>query len=334
MNKNIFFELVTKVLSGEATKCEQELFDSYMIDPEYRNLYEWLKKEWYKEIRHPVAKFDYAKSLEKLRTKIRNAEQEEQRTLAFGMPFEKRTLYIAASVVIFLAIGFLGKTLLYNQDFQKQPHFLSYKTERGERKLIELPDGSKVHLNAETTIQYPSDFSGKERKINLSGEAFFSVKRDTKRPFIVNSGDVSTTVLGTSFNVSAFTGNNTYVTVESGKVKVANEENNSEIILTKGEQAIYDKSMNAMDKMVVNIGAYTDWRNGFLHFNETTLKQAIEQMEKWYDVTIECDEQTLLERNIRGVYQNESLHEVLEDMQFMFELKYEFVNDSLIMITE
>ncbi|MDN5214839.1 FecR domain-containing protein [Fulvivirgaceae bacterium BMA12] len=332
MNKNAFFELVTKVLSGEASPAEKKLFDSYMFDQEYRNLYEYVKKEWHREIRHPEKKFEFAKSLEKLRAKIKKAEQAKENTSIIKMPVFKTIGYVAAAVILLLTVGFLGKTLLFNENASKQTHFLSYKTQRGERKLIELPDGSKVYLNAETSIRYPSDFSGNVRNINLTGEAFFEVKReDIRRPFSVHSADVTTTVLGTSFNISAFPDKDAHITVATGKVKVANQLDNKRVILTKGEQAIYDKS--GLHKTTVDVSAYTDWRNGILRFDGIPLDKAIGQMERWYDVTIEYDS-TLLDRSIRGIYKNESLRQVLEDMQFMLELKYEFVNDSLIVIRE
>ena len=334
MNQNAFFELVTKVLSGEATPDEIKLFDSYMLDDECRDLYEWLKKEWDKDVEHPVEKFEYARGLEKLQTKIKSAEQTQRAATVLRMPMQKRFLYAAASVALLLTFAFLAKTLLLSDNIKKQVHFQSYQTQRGERKVIELPDGSKIHMNSETSIRYPSDFSGSERKVSLTGEAFFLVREDRQRPFTVQSGDVTTTVLGTSFNVSAFPENNAYITVVSGKVKVTNQLADAKIILTKGEQAVYNKQVGDLSKTVVDVGPYTDWRNGILHFDGITFGEAIGQMERWYNVTIQCNSSTLIDRNIRGIYEKESLENVLEDMQFMLELKYEFVNDSLIMIRQ
>lgn len=334
MDKNIFFELVTKVLSGEVTQSEKKLFDSYMIDEEYRNIYDWLKKEWYKEIKHSTEKFEYAKGLEKLRTKIKNVEQARQSASIRKIPYRKRVLRIAASVILLLTAGFLAKSLLFDENPEKQVRLISYETLRGEKKIVELPDGSKVHLNSQTNISYPSDFSVGGRRVNLSGEAFFQVKRDTERPFIVFSGDVATTVLGTSFNISAFSENDTYVTVESGKVKVTNQLDDAELILLKGEQVIYDRNTGNITKMSVDTGPHTSWRNGVLYFDGVTFGKAIDEMERWYNVTIKCSSPTLLDRNIRGIYKNETLSEVLEDMQFMLELQHEFVNDSLIVIKQ
>ena len=332
MNKNTFFELVTKVLSGEATGEERKLFDSYMLSDEYRNLYSWLKKEWHKEIKHPAKGFDYARGLDKLRGKIKSAEQTQHSAPVVKMPGKKRFFYVAASIALLLAFGFLGKTMLFRENTQKQVHFLSYQTQKGEKKIIELPDGSKVHLNAATKIRYPAEFSATERNIALTGEAFFLVKEDAKRPFTVLSGDIATTVLGTSFNVSAFAENDARITVVSGKVRVASQSGNAAIILTKGEQAVYNKQAGNLGKKTVNVAPYTGWLSGTLHFEGITLGKAIARMERWYNVEIECSSSSLLERNIRGVYEKESLETVLEDLQFMLDLKYEFVNDSLVVI--
>ena len=333
MNKNTFFELVTKVLSGEATREERKLFDSYMLSDEYRNLYSWLKKEWYKEIKHPAKNFDYDRGLDKLRSKIGSAAQTQTRAPVVKMPAKKMFFYAAASIALLLAFGFLGKTMLFREDTRKQVHFLSYQTQKGEKKIIELPDGSKVHLNAATRVHYPAEFSGNERNIALTGEAFFLVAEDEKRPFTVHSGDLVTTVLGTSFNVSAFAENDTRITVVSGKVKVANQSGNAAMVLTKGEQAVYDKKAGNLSKTTVNVAPYTGWLSGTLHFEGITLGKAIARMERWYNINIECSSSSLLERNIRGVYEKEPLETVLEDLQFMLDLKYELVNDSLVVIT-
>ena len=143
-----------------------------------------------------------------------------------------------------------------------------------------------------------------------------------------------TTVLGTSFNVSAFPENDALITVVSGKVNVSNQLDSTAVTLTKGEQALYRKSVGGISKTEVDVIPYTGWRNGILHFEGITLEKAIEQMERWYNVSIECQSSGLLQRNIRGVYEKEPLQKVLDDMQFMLDLKYECVNDSVLVIMQ
>lgn len=332
MNKHDFFELATKILSGQGTSEDKTLHIFLLKNEEYRKFFLWYQSKWNAEETVFGKDYNYLRGLELLRTKITESENKITRIPSIKSRLDRRIIQIAASIIIIIGLGYLSYNITKKESGETQNiAFVTKSTKRGERTKIELPDGSIVHLNSESNITYPEIFNKKLRKIQLEGEAFFEVVSDEKRPFIVHSGEITTTVLGTKFNVSNRS-NNVYVTLESGKVKVSQSNSEKEFFLIPGDQFSYDITTGITRKTKVKTSLFTDWRNGTLQFNEINFAEAIKKIENWYNIEIECNSEDLLKRNIRGKYDNEELKTVLEDLEFMFDFKYEFVNDSAIII--
>ena len=333
MNNNDFFELATKILSGQETPEDRNLHLFLMKNEEYGKFFIWYKSKWEEKQTSSGRNFNYSRGLELLRTKINAVEHKSPKFSTKEFQLGKRIWQIAASVVILLGLGYLSYSLINNTSNQQPQNIalVTKITERGERVRIELPDGSIVYMNSESEISYPERFDKKERKVYIKGEAFFEVVREEKHPFTVRTGKIKTTVLGTKFNVLSKP-DNVSVTLETGKVKVSMDNVGDEFFLAPGEQFSFDIARGITKKTKVNTGLFTEWRNGTLQFNEINFSKAIKQLENWYDVEIECNSEELLNRNIRGKYANEELKMVLEDLEFMFDFNYEFVNDSAIII--
>ena len=157
----------------------------------------------------------------------------------------------------------------------------------GEDKHLFLPDGSEVWVNAGTTIKYPNEFRGEERLVHLDGEAYFSVTKDESRPFIVSSKAFSVKVLGTKFNVKAYSGDEkATATLTSGKVEVTTNTKVSKI-LNPNEQLIFNKATSAIDIAEVLSSETDSWLNGQLIFDNVPLKEIIQTLERKFDVTID-----------------------------------------------
>ena len=130
---------------------------------------------------------------------------------------------VAASIAIVLGIAIV----LYLSQSTTGINYLTKSTERGQKATITLSDGSTVRLNSESSITYPESFAEEIRELELVGEAFFDIKKDQDRPFIVSSHKIETTVLGTSFNINAYDSTAVSVALVSGKVKVNTTQNNT-----------------------------------------------------------------------------------------------------------
>ncbi|MBP3285762.1 MAG: FecR domain-containing protein [Prevotella sp.] len=156
---------------------------------------------------------------------------------------------------------------------------------QGKTAKLLLPDGSKVWLSACSRLIFPHRFLGNApREVRLIGEAFFEVTHDEKRPFIVHSGNISTTVLGTTFNVRCFEGEQPRVTLASGSVQVSN--NGDRLVrLMPGQQAMLGDN-NSFNIEEADVEGVTNWRNGGFYFENQTLREVLTEIGRWYNYNV------------------------------------------------
>ena len=155
---------------------------------------------------------------------------------------------------------------------------------KGGEYQVMLADGTKVWLNSASRLIYPQSFMGKERRVVLSGEAFFDVAHDAERPFIVETSRMNVKVLGTRFNVNDYDDNEEVsTTLVNGSVEIVSGDQQA-FRLVPGEQA-YGKE-NELEKREVNVRLYTSWIDGKFLFNNTELEEIAKQISRWYDVEI------------------------------------------------
>lgn len=170
------------------------------------------------------------------------------------------------------------------QDTRPVEHHV-LRVPRGGEYVLALADGTKVWLNAETELHYPSRFEGAERRVRVVGEAYFQVTKSDSCPFIVEAGDVAVRVTGTEFNVMAYAGHDRVeTTLVRGGVDVM--AGNAGQRLTPGMQAVYLKHDGRLDSREVDTWLYTSWKEGIFEFRDLSLGEIAEQLERWYDVDI------------------------------------------------
>ena len=168
----------------------------------------------------------------------------------------------------------------------------------GEYNLI-LPDGTKIYLNAGTSLRYPDHFAGGIREIFLSGEAYLEVARDTTSPFIVRTPDVDVRVLGTVFNVNAYPdGEYVRTTLVEGKVEALCGD--ERILMEPGTQVAYNKMMCEADYFPVDVRLFTSWKDGYYDFEEMSLGELMQVLSRWYDVKAEFAEPALKDLKFSG----------------------------------
>lgn len=155
---------------------------------------------------------------------------------------------------------------------------------RGGENTVILADGTTVHLNAGSKLTYPVRFTGKRRIVALEGEAYFEVVADENHPFVVQTHLGEVLVLGTAFNVNAYTNASVcYTTLVHGKVQISAPKVGT-VTLQPGEQAVV--SANGSEKRVVNLEEYVGWVNGVYTFNNRSLGEIMETFERWYDIQV------------------------------------------------
>jgi ferric-dicitrate binding protein FerR (iron transport regulator) len=164
--------------------------------------------------------------------------------------------------------------------------FNTMSTPKGRQFRLTLPDGTRVWLNSATAIRYPTAFTGNERKVEISGEAYFEVAKNVKMPFIVNVKDkISVQVLGTSFNINAYdNGNSSKTSLLEGSVQV--NASGKKQTLTPGQQARIDAGNNIRLIENADLEKAVAWKNGYFNFNDEDIYEVMRQLERWYDIEV------------------------------------------------
>lgn len=204
-----------------------------------------------------------------------------------------------------------------------------FETPRGGQYNITLSDGTVVYLNAESKLKYPIVFRGKERLVELEGEAYFDVKKSSlngdEKPFIVKTAKQTITVLGTQFNVNAYTNsylNEQRTTLVEGKVFVENDKKH--IILKPGNQVIIKGGQLISKK--VDVKTYTSWVNDTFIFEDTELREVLNVLGRWYDFDYEVKNDSYNVQLYANISRKKNFKEVLDilsksDIQFKLEKK-------------
>jgi ferric-dicitrate binding protein FerR (iron transport regulator) len=205
----------------------------------------------------------------------------------------------------------------------------------GQEASYTLPDGTGIRLNSESTLSYNNTFGEKNRLVSLSGEAYFEVKKDGKRPFIVSTSKMNIEVTGTSFNVYAFDNDNlAEVTLMTGSVKVSSKKNpECEALLKSGEKAVYDVSTGEISVQEVDIRQEAAWLNGELVFKSETLRNALAKIERKYGIHI-CYEGklSLLDDRFSGrIAKNYNISDVMKILTGQYPLKYKHKGDQIVL---
>ena len=210
-------------------------------------------------------------------------------------------------------------------------------TPRGSEFMVMLEDSTKVWLNAESQLIYPESFDEKERRVKIKGEAYFQVAKDATRPFYVESSGITIRVYGTEFNINAYAEEKeVYTTLVAGSISLQHaNESKSELVLTPGHQAIYNKDNKITSVKSVNTEAITSWHNGRFVFEEQTLEQIMKTLARWYNFEYEFDNENIRSTIFKGSaprYAN--LSEVLSILEKSGGLKFRAKNDKIIITTE
>lgn len=177
-------------------------------------------------------------------------------------------------------------SLVLGEESISETQQLIMKIPKGGTYQVTLPDGTKVWLNAESILKYPSRFEGFQRRVNLSGEAYFEVVKDKKRPFRVTTAGQNLEVLGTQFNITAYDSESAIkTTLVEGSVRITNLKAGVDNTLKPGQQSIITGGNT--DIKEVSTQQFSAWKDGFFIFEGTPFPEVLEQLARWYDIQIE-----------------------------------------------
>ena len=218
--------------------------------------------------------------------------------------------------------------LVYNNQAPEDTalHNISYNsliTPRGGEYTVVLADGTKVWLNAASSLRYPTRFSGNERKVELTGEAYFEVVHNASRPFVVMVSGVKVTDLGTRFNINAYADEPFMkTTLAQGKLGVEKAGNGKMIVLAPGYEVLIDK-MQKMKVVKANLKDALAWKNGLFSFSTESLGSIMRKLSRWYDADVKFDDVKEEELHFTGtVHKYEKIETVLQMLELTNEVKF------------
>ena len=164
--------------------------------------------------------------------------------------------------------------------------FNELEVPRGGEYKVKLVDGTLVYLNSATRMKYPVKFDEKERKVYLSGEAYFEVAKDPERPFFVEMEGVEVRVYGTSFNVNTHQKGNIQTVLVKGSIGVKVLSSGMESVIRPGQMAEFKQGNTKVDVKDVNVAVYTDWKDGIFRFENQRLEDILAVLSNWYDMNV------------------------------------------------
>jgi ferric-dicitrate binding protein FerR (iron transport regulator) len=257
---------------------------------------------------------------EKVQEKIHR--QSEQKQTPVRRLMASPLMRIAAVLVMAALLSVAGYELFTHWGAQSQMVEL-VASNQAAVKTYTLPDGTLVSLNSDTHLTYPERFGENTREVTIEGEAFFEVKPDRTKPFIIHAGQAQIKVLGTSFNVRAYSKAQLMeVIVKTGKVQVLSQQTETEqpheLILTPGQKGTLERQSNALTKSDNEDPNFMAWKTRDLVFRATSLDEVIRNLENVYKVNIRLEDPELGRQLLTAHFNNYSLEFILEVIETTF----------------
>lgn len=321
-NRDKIEEILPRYCSGEATIEECRMVEEWIgqSDENYRIVKQMYTIDQVMGTVQMESKVDMEKALASVSRKMSKAPSH-----VTWFTWVQRA---AAILFIPLLIAFAI------QNFTPSPtevaQMIEVKTNPGMTTTVDLPDGTKVYLNSESSLTYPSFFSKDKRDVKLTGEAFFEVQKDPEHRFIV-SGPHHTQieVLGTSFNVEAFERDSFIsTTLVEGKVRFAYQKNQqpATVDMKPGQKLMYDTTSSQVKLIQTSGETETAWKDGKIIFQATPLPEALRMLEKRFNVTFVLSNNRLRGEAFNGSFTNQRLERILEIFKISSNIKWRYLD--------
>lgn len=237
-----------------------------------------------------------------------------------------RIMMAAASILLLLTIG-ASLNLLFNIKTEENPAITitRVQTDAGEKARIFLNDSTFVILNAGSTLEYTSAYNVDDRLVRLNGEAYFEVRTNSMKPFIVRTSGLNICAVGTKFNVYSYeTEDRMETTLEEGNIQVFLNDGEREDI-KPGQQIVYFPKSNKAIIRDVSTETYTSWKDNKLHFIDVPFEELLRQISRHYNVVFEVRGKNLLNLRYTATFIDESIEEVMEMLKEVSPIKYKII---------
>lgn len=360
--ENRIWNLLALKLSGEATSDELVELEKYLEEnPVEKDIAGTVDSFWnqtgeFLKVTDDMEEERFHLILEAENKDAQKNETDSTPVKKLVKPHNYKWLYAAASLIFIVGIGFLLKR---NSDSNPstQKNLQQVYVKPGSKSQVILPDGTVVRLNGSSSLSYHKDFNKKVREVDLEGEAYFDVTKDSAHPFIVHTSDIDIRVLGTRFNVKSYEQDHTIeTTLLRGSIEVYNKDDPSapKVILKPNEKLVFRK--NKEDELPIkkqgtkdslkslstdqdisistlspnkpdSLKEETSWLYNRLVINGDDFNNLATKLERWYGVKINILSPDLGKYHFNGIFENETIEQALSALQLTVKFKYEIKND-------
>ena len=311
---------IHKYFNDSSINDENFVAAQYLQDGNESGLKEIAREHWEKS---PSTEVELQHILNRIHFHI-NTSQNKRPVLSRIL-----SAYYRFAAVLLIPI-LIGGIYLMVQNSNRNTTYAEIVAPQGARVQFTLPDGSKGYLNSGSKLQFPANFS-ENRNINLSGEAYFEVTKNTKLPFTVQTKYADVQVFGTKFDVCAYESDHEVLTtLEEGSVRIFNKTKKSYAMLVPGEQNIFNTNSGNMKNTTVNTKLYTSWKEETLRFSNSPFDEVVKKMERWYGVKIILDKSLKYSENYTFTIRTESLRELLQLLSITTPMSFKIDNDTVL----
>lgn len=312
--------LLPLYIDGKTNQAESALVETWLAEDEsHREIYE-AEMALFRDTESlfVMKDIDVDQALEATHAKMRKAKIRKL------LHYMER---VAAIMVVPLLIVVIAQFLMNNH--AKTPSLLTIRTNPGMTTVATLPDGTEVTLNSNSVLTYPAEFVGRERRISLQGEAYFSVTKDAEHPFIVSTSNTAAIkVYGTKFNVEAYPDEPTITaTLQEGSIAMLYKnkmQKNCEQKIVPGEKIVYSDFSKSVNVEKTDVEVAMSWTSGKLIFRNTSIEEVLNTLSKRYDVDFKVKNKKVYSNAFTGTLEKQRLDRILEILELSSGIRFEY----------
>lgn len=331
MDNKIDKEVLLRYVNGEFTDEDKIYIENIFGDVGYQSdLQKYLSTEWLELCnKDNLEEHDLDHILHKLYYNISHQKKSHKKGILVSL--WKTYLRVAAVLLFPLALAYglyFPKEIIRFEQVDEEVSYAEIHAPFGSRISFSLPDSSTGWLNGGSTLKYPVRFAD-SRDVELTGEAYFDVKNSKNKPFNVKAANVTISVLGTKFNVAAYSDDsNVDVVLESGKVRLYDINHKELVEMDPNERVLYKKNeQKVLSKSKVNTTKYSSWKEGKLVFRNDPIEEVVKRLGRWYNTDIVVNH-TANTKNanfrLRATFEDEEIEEVMRLLKLTFPIDYQF----------
>lgn len=321
-------QLIIRLFSGEADNEDKQKVSEWLEhNPENRILMNDFREIWLGTgIERNPDSYDAEKAIRQFQIKTSN--------LIGKAPKQKFYSFVRYAAILLLALALPFSYYYGKKHAPAADTYTTVSCAMGDKTFVILPDSSHVCLNSGSRLSFSNNFKKGVRMVYLDGEAYFSVRKDPDNPFRIKTSGVDVEVLGTEFNLKAYSDEATIAaTLVSGSLKVAG--NNRTAILKPSQKLVFSKESQEMEILnIPDLSPETEWKDGRLVFRNQSLGELKQKLERWFDVEIRFADEQVKSRRFTGTLERESILEVISYFDLSNYVAYRIQNNVITFYTE